>query len=628
MRRSDCKVWFSDQWLGRAAIPILLLQLLNVALAQQYTAVKLISSNEEQRTVPAHSARSVDGGIPTGDSNIINLSIKPLARGQGFSAAKGRNLGFVNDPALNSIPAGINNELSNGDVRASTAQPNAGLRDSYGNPVTPFADLTGASADLVGFRTSVNRDSGFASSNGVPSGAQLNFKVPSYASGIIAPIGQPNFGPIAANTPQTKPQPPSPPPAGQQQFVPNAKIPTIEEGKILFAQKPVDGLLPPLFPDQLPPVYRVEVGTERSTIFPRDPFATPANTQNGVGFKTDVNQQTQFPQTQTSYSTTPTTANRFSGSVVPQQQPAISGGSPTAPPIQKYTGGFGGPAGFLGNQQNIGTAYTSTARPIVQPQAPVPRPNPVPLPPQGTFQTSPRPVEQTTINRYTGSFGGPPGFLGNQQNIGTAYTKQPASSTPSVQFQQRPAQPAQPTLSQGPPPVSAPTVAVPSGPTSNPYNPQQQQQQPAGSVRPTSPPNKFTGSFGFGPVNQGPNAVPVRPTVSSFIPQQPQQTPQPIRPQSFNGGNKFTGSFGGAPGLLGNQQSLGTHVKPDGTVLAPSAPGAGFTVPQQSTAYPQQQQYVGASAQQQNPAATGGNKFTGSFGGPPGVLRPFDNAQG
>uniref|UniRef100_A0A182F431 Uncharacterized protein n=1 Tax=Anopheles albimanus TaxID=7167 RepID=A0A182F431_ANOAL len=595
----------------------------------------------------AHSGRSVDGGIPTADSNIINLSIKPLARGQGFSAAKGRNLVFGNDPSLNSIPAGINNELSNGDVRASTAQPSAGLRDSYGNPVTPFADLAGASADLVGFRTNVNRDSGFTSSNGVTSGAPLNFKVPSYASGIIAPIAQPNFGPIPANVPQPTP------PGSQQQFVPNAKIPTIEEGKILFAQKPVDGLLPPLFPDQLPPVYRVEVGTERSTIFPRDPFAgNPVNTQNaagpttagGVGFKTDVNQQTQFPQT--SYSTTPITANRFSGSSsVPQQQPVISGGAPTttARPIQKYTGGFGGPAGFLGNQQNIGTAYTSTARPIVQPQAPVPPPNPAPLPPQGsfqnpvtTFQTSPRPVEQTTINRYTGSFGGPPGFLGNQQNIGTAYTKQPASP-PSVQFQQRPAQPAQPTLTQGPPLVSAPTVAtVPPVPAPNSYNPQQQQQQqqqqPAGNVRPTQPPSKFTGSFGFGSVNQGPNAVTVRPTVSSFIPQQPQQqqAPQPVRPQPFNGGNKFSGSFGGAPGLLGNQQSLGTHVKPDGTVLAPSAPGVGFTAPQQSTAYPQQQQYVGAaSAQQQvNPAATAGNKFTGSFGGPPGVLRPFDNTQG
>ncbi|XP_058054158.1 BRD4-interacting chromatin-remodeling complex-associated protein-like [Anopheles bellator] len=606
--------------------------ILHVTVGQQYTGVKLVSPGEEQRQVPAHSARSVDdvGLSPARDSNIINLSIKPLSRGQGFTAAKGRNLGFVSDASLNTIPAGINNELSNVDVRPSTTthQASAGLRDSYGNPVTPFTDLANANADhAVGFQTNVNRESGFpASRNGgvvVGGQQQLAFKVPSYASGIIAPIAQPNFSLLPPNAaastglpPRQQTQPLAPQQQQQQQqFVPDAKIPVLQDGQILFAQKPVNGLLPPLFPDQLPAVYPLvmNVGTERSPIFARDPFTDPATAaipNNGVGFKTDVNKQTHFsgsfpqvPVAPPADTVRPQHQQAPSQPSPPQLGQSVAGPTPTkAPPVQKYTGGFGGPAGFLGSQQNIGTAYTSTPKSVV---APPPVVQPLP-PPQATFRPTARPVEQTTVTKYTGGFGGPAGFLGNQQTIGTAYTEQPVAGVGTPPTAPRPA------------PVPAP---VSSGPVSNVF-PTQQQLLPS-TARPVTqpPPNKFTGSFGFGSNNQGVGGSGARPTtVSSFAPQQ-QQTPQPVgRPQSFNAGNKFTGTFGGAPGLLGNQP-LGTHVKPDGTILPPSAPG-GFS----AVTAPAHQQHQ--HTQQLSVSDSAGNRFSGSFGGPPGVLRPFDNTKG
>uniref|UniRef100_A0A182YE60 Uncharacterized protein n=1 Tax=Anopheles stephensi TaxID=30069 RepID=A0A182YE60_ANOST len=353
-----------------------------------------------------HSARSVDGGIPATDSNIINLAITPFARGQGFSAAKGRNLGFANDASLNAIPAGINNELSNVDVRGTTQpQQNTVLRDSYGNPVTPFTDLAKPELDSVGFLTNVNRGANFQSAG------QYNFKVPSYASGIIEPIGQPNFGLLPPNPVPSTVQvvPPrstttAKPFSTQQQFLPNAKIPTIEE------------------------VYDIKVGTERSTIFARDPFVGPVKPtpqqpsvpqasvgpDSIVGYKTDVNQQTNFPKPGS-----PATETRFSGSTAPAG-PTFA--TTSKPVVQKYNGGFGGPAGFLGNQQNLGTAYTSTVRPNVPqvvptaPQPPQQRPQTVFIP-QNQSPTTARPEDKTTVQKYVGSFGGPPGFLdGETQN--------------------------------------------------------------------------------------------------------------------------------------------------------------------------------------------------------------------
>uniref|UniRef100_A0A182SI91 Uncharacterized protein n=1 Tax=Anopheles maculatus TaxID=74869 RepID=A0A182SI91_9DIPT len=247
--------------------------------------------------------------------------------------------------------------------------------------------------DSVGFLTNVNRGANFQSSSPGNNVGQYNFKVPSYASGIIEPIGQPNFGLLPPNPVPSTVQvvPPSStttakPFSTQQQFLPNAKIPTIEEGKILFAQKPVNGLLPPLFPDQLPTGVRHYrwYGTFDNlctrSIRPVKPTSqqpalqvpqSAVSSDSAVGFKTDVNQQTNFPKP------IPGTETRFSGSVGPAV-PTFA--TTTKPVVQKYNGGFGGPAGFLGNQQNLGTAYTSTARPIVPqtvpaaPQQPQPRP--------------------------------------------------------------------------------------------------------------------------------------------------------------------------------------------------------------------------------------------------------------
>uniref|UniRef100_A0A182QHJ1 Uncharacterized protein n=1 Tax=Anopheles farauti TaxID=69004 RepID=A0A182QHJ1_9DIPT len=584
--------------------------------------------------VGAHSARSVDGGIPTEDSNIINLAITPFARGQGFSAAKGRNLGFVNEASLNAVPAGINNELSNVDVRGSTPQPAKVLRDSYGNPVTPFTDLAKPEVDSVGFLTNVNRGANFQSPNGGNSAGKYNFKVPSYASGILEPIAQPNFSLLPPNpAPQTvQAVPPSStttvrPLGSVSQFLPNAKIPTIEEGKILFAQKPVNGLLPPLFPDQLPPVYDVKVGTERSPIFVRDPFGgsfvTPSlqssqqpnnavsPVDGAVGFKTDVNRQTNFPQPDLG------TANRFSGAA------AAPAGSTTnqltsppfvattkAPVVQKYNGGFGGSAGFLGNQQNLGTAYTSTVKPNAVPQLvhsqssqQQPRPQPTFIP-QNTLSTTARTADKPTVQKYTGSFGGSSGFLGNQANIGTAYTKPPQAV--SV-FTGAPV----PVPPQQPSPVHNFASAQP--PSVGAVAARPQPQQP---VVPQTVPNKFNGPFNGGPVGQSSGSRPTIPPASV----QPQQ---PLRPSTvssaFNGGNKFTGSFGGAPGILGNQQRPGTHVKPDGTAFAPA-----LAQPTQQ----QQQQQPQALVSQLQPSKPVADTFTGSFGGPPGVLRPFDTTKG
>uniref|UniRef100_A0AAG5DQZ4 Uncharacterized protein n=1 Tax=Anopheles atroparvus TaxID=41427 RepID=A0AAG5DQZ4_ANOAO len=575
----------------------------------------------ESKEGPVHSARSVEGG-PSTESNIINLSIKPLIREQGFTAIKGRNLGFVQDPTLNAIPVGINNELSNVDVRSTTPQ-NTVLRDSYGNPVTPFTDLGNREFESVGFRTTVNRDSG----SNVGAAGQFNFKVPSYASGIIGPIGQPQSGLLPPSPRVQLQQQPSStttvvPVDTTQQFLPNAKIPTIEEGKILFAQKPVDGLLPPLFPGQLPPVYDLNIGTERSPIFVRDPFggtkAPPttststlgygANTTSHIGFKTDVNKQTGFPQR------VPITDNRISGSFgltaqpLQQQNQQASIIQPTSegtgnavktPTVQKYTGGFGGPAGLLGNQLQIGTAYTSTVKPSL-PAAPPVLASSI-FVPQNSFpsSTTTRPLDQTTPQKYSGNFGGGAGFLGSQQNLGTAYTKQP------LNIQQAPrASILTPPAAATPVPLSQSGSAV--------YGQQQQQL----STQATT-----TGSIGSVSINQGQTNSSARPAGPS-----PTFFQQPIRPvssASFNGGNKFTGSFGGATGLLGSQQQPGTHVKPDGSILSPSAPGVG-THSLHAPSYQQQPQQPLLSLK---PTGTG-YKFAGSFGGPPGLLRPFDNTNG
>uniref|UniRef100_A0A8D8DIZ0 (northern house mosquito) hypothetical protein n=1 Tax=Culex pipiens TaxID=7175 RepID=A0A8D8DIZ0_CULPI len=577
------------------------------------------------------SARSIDkftNDFPESDSKIINLSIKPL-NPQVISGLRGaRNLGFSADASLNAIPGTLNNELSNVDLKSPAAQSPSGAKDSYGNPVTPYTDLGSTGLDSVGFLTDVNREVPLPTKTNQI--GNWNFKVPSYASGILEPVLFPpnpstNFG---QPQPNAYPTTTTPPTTTKFQFVAGAIIPTSDDAQTTFVQTPLNGLLPPLFPEEQNVIFKVEVGTERSPIFVKDPFGPQLSTGQALPFDkpaTDFNQgaqpqgplqiplqtpqigqrpvQPQIPQ-QVPLRPQPQQPQAPQRPPVPQQVPTYSQQTPQRPqitqqipqqprptqaPVNKFTGSFGGASGFLGNQQNLGTAYTSTPQPNKPaPPAPVPLPPPsAPAPPPTYFQPTNRPTPAPTkpVNKFTGSFGGAPGFLGNQQNLGTAYKP----TTPVPATPQRP-------VSFKPPPSPPPQTQVPN--IVNPPTPFQPVPQ-----RPTSAPGgTYTGSFGF---------------------QQPQQ--QPVRPTPKPGqyvGNKFSGSFGGAPGLLGNQKQPGTHVKPDGTILPPSAPGVAFA------GGVQQQQQQGGAVVRPPVQQQGGNTFTGSFGGPPGILRPFDTVQG
>lgn len=240
------------------------------------------------------SARSIDkftNDFPESDSKIINLSIKPL-NPQVISGLRGaRNLGFSADASLNAIPGSLStNELSNVDLKSPVVQSPSGAKDSYGNPVTPYTDLGSTGLDSVGFLTDVNRDVPIpARTNQI---GNLNFKVPSYASGILEPVVFPpkpssNFGQ------PTYPTTTTPPTTTKFQFVAGAIIPTSDDAQTTFVQTPLNGLLPPLFPDEQNVVFKVEVGTERSPIFVKDPFGPQLSTGQALPFDkpaTDFNQ--------------------------------------------------------------------------------------------------------------------------------------------------------------------------------------------------------------------------------------------------------------------------------------------------------------------------------------------------
>lgn len=608
---------------------------------QQYTGVKSVESSDsiEADKSPGKvdrgsgggnagiSARSIDkfeaNELPESDSKIIKLSIKPIEP-QVTSGSRGaRNLGFSADAALNAIPGGLNNELTNGDLKFPVTPSSAVAKDSYGNPVTPYSDLGTTGLESVGFIPEATRDT-FHGPNNNHHG-NWNFKLPSYASGIIEPVQIPSNAPALPQQSQ--------PPLFQQsattprapttafQFVSNAKIPTIGDGQITFAQKPLNGLIPPLFPGEQLPGYKIDVGTERSSIFVKDPFGAPSldkgltlpHNNPPVNFNQGTPQNSQVPlqiplsippfapsQPQVPQHSQPQFPQHHQNPQPPQYQPTTQSQQnpqqpqikPTEAPVQKFTGSFGGAPGLLGNQQHLGTAYTSTPQSI-KPVSPQTYPTPPTTHFQPTISQAPSPT--TAPNKFTGSFGGAPGFLGNQQNLGTAYkpTTPPIPSTP-----QRPVSAFQPQSQPQPqpqyPPTQAPNIIRPPSPfqPQPSFQPQQPTQTPGGS---------YTGTF----TQQHNHHQQQPPQSQSSVTQRPGQY----------AGNKFTGSFGGAPGLLGNQKQPGSHVKPDGTILPPSGPGNGFSSTTGSSSRPVA-------------VASSGTSFTGSFGGPPGVLRPFDNVKG
>ncbi|XP_058460065.1 uncharacterized protein LOC131435846 isoform X2 [Malaya genurostris] len=547
---------------------ILLIALLSVVVVdcQQYTRVKSVSSSElsnnEKKTPTADqeggrtvgstgiSARSIDqftNEVPVSDSKIIKLSIIKTEPRVISGSREARNLGSSADASFNAIRGGLNNELTNVDLKMPVDSPTSVAKDSYGNPVTPYTDLASTNLESVGFQTDINREAAQGSSaNHV---GNLNFKVPSYASGIIEPISVPSTNlnnglpvqdrhiPHDITTPASS--------STVFQFVPNAKFPTVEEG-------------------EKTPTYNVEVGTERSPFLTKDPFS----------------------------SSKPDAALR------PPQENA--------------------PIDF---NQGAQKPFPSSTGPIKTPQI-------IQVPPQQTPQTfqshlKPQITSQPTqapTQKYTGSFGGAPGFLGNQQNLGTAYKS--TTSVPSIM--QKPVS-FQPPLPPFNPPIQIPTIINQPAP----FQPPPPQPTFVQNPQPTKAPGStYTGGFGF--ANQNPQPQKPRPTIQSFPqqpnapggsgfnvisnPQQGQTLPTTQRPGQYVG-NKFSGSFGGAPGLLGNQKQPGTHVKPDGTILPPSSPVLA----------------VSSSPVVNGPVATkpvsSGGAFTGSFGGPPGILRPFDNVK-
>ncbi|XP_037946947.1 nuclear pore complex protein DDB_G0274915-like isoform X2 [Teleopsis dalmanni] len=100
------------------------------------------------------------------------------------------------------------------------------------------------------------------------------------------------------------------------------------------------------------------------------------------------------------------------------------------------------------------------------------------------------------------------------------------------------------------------------------------------------------------------------------------------------GAGKYTGRFGGSPGVLGGGK-VGYAVQPDGTIRDPDhtfKPPTGNKVAA-TPAPPQPQQgitpafsgfsnRVGTAV-----SASNANKYSGRFGGPPGVLVPYDNVK-
>jgi hypothetical protein len=155
-----------------------------------------------------------------------------------------------------------------------------GHLDSYGNPVTPFGELQGPiNLDPQGFVPPLEAHN--AQNN------RWNFKVPSYASGIIDTIPHVpslgrsiSFGDFSTST--LAPEIPVTP--EQFQFL-NRFVPEEKGGPILFAEKPSEGLLPPVFGEapvttiappshHAPPTFRPVSSTSHPGVF--FPTVTPA----------------------------------------------------------------------------------------------------------------------------------------------------------------------------------------------------------------------------------------------------------------------------------------------------------------------------------------------------------------
>lgn len=232
---------------------------------------------------------------------------------------------------------------------------------------------------------------------------------------------------------------------------------------------------------------------------------------------------------------------------------------PTVPSPNKFSGSFGGSPGVLG--QAVNTVVNKFASST---------------PPQ-TANNGPAP------NKFTGSFGGSPGVLGGS---GTVTSPKNSNQIPVAIFHEQFS-----TDSQ----FRQPT------PTQNSF-----------TQSPKVANNKYQGNFGGSPgvlvsnndydratslQGQSTVAIPsVSPTSATSL-----NTPVTIA-------NKFSGSFGGASGVLGEN-------KPSTFSQPPTTTQTLSQLPNLNNDYPASDKE--SSAQ----------KYTGQFGGAPGILRPYDNSK-
>ena len=170
---------------------------------------------------------------------------------------------------------------------------------------------------------------------------------------------------------------------------------------------------------------------------------------------------------------------------------------------------------------------------------------------------------ESALNKFSGSFGGSPGVLGGSSAINNG--RQPLPSQIPVTVVQAPA----PTLS-----VPAPTLSAPSA-------------------------NSFQGGFG------GPAGVLVNEKFDKTTAQIFSSPSAPTFPTILN--NKFSGNVGGANGILGDPISNASPSLQTPTTLAQLPPVISDTT--------------------QVTANRGSQKYTGNFGGLPGILLPYDNSK-
>ncbi|XP_037916919.1 flocculation protein FLO11-like [Hermetia illucens] len=126
-------------------------------------------------------------------------------------------------------------------------------------------------------------------------------------------------------------------------------------------------------------------------------------------------------------------------------------------------------------------------------------------------------------------------------------------------------------------------------------------------------------------------AVPGSPVSGTKFPPAPPVQGAPLgpvpaapKPAAASDSGKYTGGFGGAPGVLGDQKEVGFGIKPgSGTASAPVAP------PKPPVVVPVVTPVVAPVAAPVAPPVSptqspSGGKYTGGFGGPPGILVPYD----